>query len=59
MYVALILWYFMLNNRITDYTPLNRSHISSIGISTTNMYTIDLSGVIIRNAEVLSVIRFK
>ena len=35
----------MLNNRITDYTPLNRSHISSIGISTTNMYTIDLSGV--------------
>ena len=52
MYIALMLWYFMLNNRITDYTHLNRSHIWSIGISTTNIYTIDLSGVIIRNAEV-------
>ena len=59
MYIALMLWYFMLNNRITDYTPLNRSHTSSIGISTTNIYTIDLSSVIIRDAEVLSVIRFK
>ena len=59
MYIALVLWYVMLNNRITEYISLNRSHIASIGISTTNMCTIDLSGVIIRNAEVLSVIRFK
>ena len=49
-------WYFMLNNIIPDYTPLNRSHIASISISITNMHTIDLSGIIIRNVEVLNVI---
>ena len=48
----------MLNNIIPDYTPLNRSHIASISISITNMYTIDLSGIIIRNVEILNVIVF-
>ena len=61
MHIALMLWYFMLNNIIPDYsmyTPLNRSHIASISISITNMYTIDLSGFIIRNVEILNVIVF-